>query len=423
MKEINKGKESEKVINSDSNECSFAKHISQLREKRKLTQKALADKIQVSDRTISKWENGLTVPDLINVRNICKVLGVSANSIVLNKRTIKDYFKDLGHLLVIFWKHIYNNIFKVVFAIIFILLLIYFISNYNAVNVYILNYDSKDIVIGKGYFIKTKVDKILMIDNIELNTDYNPEEDILKLELYLMMNGDRVVIYEDNKLEDIFIEELTRYPETFTNDVTKEITNGLYLAVTVNEDEYYECKINFRKNFSSNKIVYSSSYLETISGTDYKNYLGFESSSKYLNNFNRGYSNNLENTKISIASNMVVDEFAVDDNKLKSLDYVYDADADMYTKYDGDKEIIYKPEFDLLITKIVTSDGLETNAYYYIENDRIDFEIIDDSGKSDCRFKYFVEEDKIDCVIGNCENYRDEIDYILNEYQKISELL
>ena len=34
--------------------------IRELREKRKLTQKELAEKISVSDKTISKWETGVS---------------------------------------------------------------------------------------------------------------------------------------------------------------------------------------------------------------------------------------------------------------------------------------------------------------------------------------------------------------------------
>ena len=66
MKEINNDKEN----NNEVKEISFAKNIINLRLKRNLTQKALAEKIQVSDRTISKWENRLTVSYLINIRNI-----------------------------------------------------------------------------------------------------------------------------------------------------------------------------------------------------------------------------------------------------------------------------------------------------------------------------------------------------------------
>lgn len=37
------------------------KTIKTLREKRKLTQKELAEKISVSDKTVSKWETGVSL--------------------------------------------------------------------------------------------------------------------------------------------------------------------------------------------------------------------------------------------------------------------------------------------------------------------------------------------------------------------------
>ena len=417
MKEINTDKQN----NSETKEVSFAKYIINLRLKRNLTQKALAEKIQVSDRTISKWENGLTVPDLINIRNICKELGVSANSVVLEKRTLLDRFKDFLRLLKIFWKHIYNNIFKLIFAILFILLIIYFINNYNSVSVYLLNYDSSSITIDKGYFIKTKIDTILMIDNIELNKDYDSEIDTLELELYILMNGDKVTIYKDNELGDIFIEELTRYPETFTSDITREMTKGLYLTITINNEETYDCKISFRKNFSNNKLVYSKSYIETDYNSDYKIFLGHEENiilDKYYNNLNPSNVTSFDDVTTDTASYSVTN----DDNKLKDLGYSYDKDSDTYTKIENDKTITYQHGFDLLISKKVTED-YEQRIYYYIEKDRMDFEVFDEKGNSISRFKYFVNENNLECIVGDCKNYQSEIDYILAEYQAISNIL
>ena len=416
MKEINNDKEN----NNEVKEISFAKYIINLRLKRNLTQKALAEKIQVSDRTISKWENGLTVPDLINIRNICNELGVSANSVVLEKRTLLDRFKDFLRLLGVLWKHIYNNIFKLIFAILFILLLIYFINNYNAVSVYLLNYDSDDITIDNGYFIKTKIRTILLINNIELNKEYNPNNDALKLELYVLMNGDKITIYEDNSLDDISINELTSYQNTFTKDVTRELTKGLYLSITINNEETYDCKISFRKNFSNNKLVYSSSHIESDYNSDYKRFLGHEENikiDKYYNNLNPSNVTSFTDEKIDSAAYI-----ESDNNKLKDLGYTYDKDSDTYTKIDGDKTITYQPKFDLLISKLVTKE-YEQRLYYYIEKDRIDFEMFDEKGYSVSRFKYFVNENNLECIVGNCQNYQKEIDYILAEYQAISETL
>ena len=416
MKEINNDKEN----NNEVKEISFAKYIINLRLKRNLTQKALAEKIQVSDRTISKWENGLTVPDLINIRNICNELGVSANSVVLEKRTLLDRFKDFLRLLGVLWKHIYNNIFKLIFAILFILLLIYFINNYNAVSVYLLNYDSDDITIDNGYFIKTKIRTIMLINNIELNKEYNPNNDSLKLELYVLMNGDKITIYEDNSLDDISINELTSYQNTFTKDVTRELTKGLYLSITINNEETYDCKINFRKNFSNNKLVYSSSHIESDYNSDYKRFLGHEENIKIDK-----YYNNLNPSNVTSFADEKTDSAAYtesDNNKLKDLGYTYDKDSDTYTKIDGDKTITYQPKFDLLVSKEII-DNYEHDIYYYIEKDRMDFEVFDEKGNSISRFKYFVNENNLECIVGDCKNYKNEIDYILAEYQAISNIL
>lgn len=53
------------------------KTIKELREKRRFTQKELADKICVSDKTVSKWETGKGLPDVSVIEDLAKALGVS----------------------------------------------------------------------------------------------------------------------------------------------------------------------------------------------------------------------------------------------------------------------------------------------------------------------------------------------------------
>ena len=48
----------------------IGKFISELRKEKGLTQKELADKIGVTDRAISKWENGRGMPDISLLRKI-----------------------------------------------------------------------------------------------------------------------------------------------------------------------------------------------------------------------------------------------------------------------------------------------------------------------------------------------------------------
>ncbi len=408
-------------------EYSFAKYITKLRMKRNLTQKALAEKIQVSDRTISKWENGLTVPDLHNIRIICQELGVSANSLVLEKHTMKDYFNNILRFLSKFKKHIFNNFIKILFIIVFLLLLVYFINNYNSLNVFVLNYDSDEIKIGSGFFVKSKVKNILIIDNIELvNVDI--EDYVLNLKLYILVNGDEVTIYDSNTLDDIILEELTGYPDVLEPDVIKALTQNMYLTITIydnDDNEYvYNALISFKEDFSNNKFIYSNYNVNYDYNLDYKLFLdsGNETETQ------KSYKNlNVVATYQTYQANVFhiendSEENEIDNNKLKDLGYEYDGVDDIYIKNLEDKQIIFSDNMNLLIVKKNYSD-IEENLYYYIKKDRIYFESYNDDNEIIDKFKLFIIQNEMKCKVGNCKKYQNEIDYILAEYQEISVIL
>lgn len=51
--------------------------IRKLREEKRLTQAELAEKLSVSDKTVSKWENGRGYPDITLIEPIAQALGIS----------------------------------------------------------------------------------------------------------------------------------------------------------------------------------------------------------------------------------------------------------------------------------------------------------------------------------------------------------
>lgn len=56
--------------------------IKELREKKHLTQAELADKLCVSDKTVSKWETAKGYPDISLLEPIAKILGVSITELI-----------------------------------------------------------------------------------------------------------------------------------------------------------------------------------------------------------------------------------------------------------------------------------------------------------------------------------------------------
>ena len=60
----------------------FAKNLSSYRRQSGMTQLELAEKLNYSDKSISKWERGDGLPDLLVAANIAETLGVTLNDLI-----------------------------------------------------------------------------------------------------------------------------------------------------------------------------------------------------------------------------------------------------------------------------------------------------------------------------------------------------
>lgn len=64
------------------NQEKIGKFISMVRKEKKLTQKQLAEKLGITDRAISKWENGKSLPDLALLKPLCNILNITINELL-----------------------------------------------------------------------------------------------------------------------------------------------------------------------------------------------------------------------------------------------------------------------------------------------------------------------------------------------------
>lgn len=60
--------------------------IQQTRKELGYTQKELADKVGVSDKTVSKWETGKGLPDISSLMPLCDALKVNVNELISGQR-------------------------------------------------------------------------------------------------------------------------------------------------------------------------------------------------------------------------------------------------------------------------------------------------------------------------------------------------
>lgn len=65
--------------------------IAELRKEKNMTQQELADKLCVTDRAVSHWENGRRLPDISLLKNLSEIFGVSITEILNGHRmSIKE---------------------------------------------------------------------------------------------------------------------------------------------------------------------------------------------------------------------------------------------------------------------------------------------------------------------------------------------
>ena len=72
----------------------IGKFILKLRKEKNLTQQQLADILKVTDRAISKWENGRGMPDLSLFKSLCETLDISVNDLISGYKVPKEKYQE-----------------------------------------------------------------------------------------------------------------------------------------------------------------------------------------------------------------------------------------------------------------------------------------------------------------------------------------
>ena len=70
----------------------IGKFISACRKEKGLTQMQLAEKLNITNRAVSKWETGKSMPDVSLMLDLCSILGITVNEL---KVTIKIFNIEL----------------------------------------------------------------------------------------------------------------------------------------------------------------------------------------------------------------------------------------------------------------------------------------------------------------------------------------
>ena len=83
------------------NQQKIGQFIAECRKKVNLTQMQLAEKLGITDRAISKWENGKAMPDSSIMLELCDILNISVNDLLSGEVVTMDkYNKEMEKNLI-----------------------------------------------------------------------------------------------------------------------------------------------------------------------------------------------------------------------------------------------------------------------------------------------------------------------------------
>lgn len=76
------------------NQIDTGKFIASCRKEKGLTQARLAEKLNITDRAVSKWETGKCMPDSSIMLELCNILDVTVNELLSGERIEMNHYEE-----------------------------------------------------------------------------------------------------------------------------------------------------------------------------------------------------------------------------------------------------------------------------------------------------------------------------------------
>lgn len=189
----------------------FGKFISSLRNEKGLTQDELAEKLHVSSgKTISKWENGNTLPDFEMIMQLSTELDISLYELSVCEKVKSRYITKEDILRIVDKKHLKRIIRKrklkllalLIICLISLLSIIFTVTNFNTTHVYTLQSGTSEFEV-LGSYSKAKDYSVFALTEIGyLGNDIKLKDSkIINYDYELLYNNK--TIYHNNQFKAI----------------------------------------------------------------------------------------------------------------------------------------------------------------------------------------------------------------------------
>ena len=220
----------------------IGKLIAKLRKEKGMTQRELGDQVGVGFKAVSKWERGITCPDISIINELSKILGITSDELLTGELSKEHQLNNKNNTKI-------NKKLLLIIPILLIIIItfpIIFKNKNNQVNVYKLAAVNEEYYI-EGKMLTDKNKAIIYIDKIKF-IDKNFNNTIIKnYEYEINSGGDTIISYGYIPVMQMLPSEMTisEFSNSFKTEqiipneinINKIIKNGITLKLTFLDKE------------------------------------------------------------------------------------------------------------------------------------------------------------------------------------------
>lgn len=259
----------------------FGKFIATLRNERGLTQRALGDQLKVSDKTVSKWERGMSAPDISLIVALSEILGVTTTEL-LNGKKIENYIsKEEANNIALSSIRFYSKIFKkkyfkiffscllFIFLFLFMIFSIFTLNNFNKCSVYLIKSNDANFEIEGIIALNQQKRRIIItkVNYLDPSIGTNQEKYTENIEVSLKSDDKNILIKGipmnkqslSDALEKISI-NIEEHIENNEYKINKRDFRNMTLIIkfldTNDQSNELIIPLLVNKEFSNDKLVY-----------------------------------------------------------------------------------------------------------------------------------------------------------------------
>lgn len=332
--------------------------IKELRTERNWSQEDLAAKLYISRQSVSKWEIGQTTPSMSIMIKLAEIFELTLPEIINGERATKDNIEEINSETTKEIIKMHKKTKKItrissilICILVFAFLGYYFFTSYKAQNIYEVTGRSDNFAINNGLFILTKSKVYFTVQNIESN------DDVKKLILYVIDNGERHDIFTNDKTDSIFLEEDNGYNEYFSMNNKDIFLENLYIEIQ-GEDHTENIKLDLRRIYQNDELL----NLNKNNGKENNNDNNIEiDNDKLISSIKSKFTKNEDNYNLTIDNNNEQLEFMFYENTNVLMINIYTSEYENSWIYDINNSSLQYEKFDANTYETIEQDSANTN--------------------------------------------------------------